>query len=471
MRNRIRATLIAISSTIGLLVAAMPAHAAVTPPKVVIIVGPTGSVTNSYRSEADDTAAAAEAAGADVTKVYSPNATWANVKAAVDGANIVVYYGHGNGYPNPYSSTFYGDRVDGWGLNRTTSGGDDDNWSTTMVYCGEKALLGTLTSSDGSAQQTYCSGGPITPAPGWVMIYSDACYAPGASEPGNTPASPTEAMQRVGYFSRPVLAGLGASAYFATDRGADPLVSAILSNPGTAYGDIYSSNLPQDWTVTELAHPYLSGLRLWLGLGTTPGSYKYAFAGEPGATFAGGSTGTAPPSTTGVTTYNPPAALVFPGGTTVGYRFDAAGKVTATRSYTLARASGASTSKRSTVIPNHPGAWYYVVNGVWAGYWVAETSHVHLADTAPAPPSTTGVTTYNPPAALVFPGGTTVGYRFDAAGKVTATRSYTLARASGASTSKRSTVIPNHPGAWYYVVNGVWAGYWVAETSHVHLAG
>ncbi len=155
MRDRIRATLIALLATTGLLIGAMPAHAVVAAPKVVIIVGPTGSVTDSYRSQADDTAAAAEAAGASVTKVYSPNATWANVKAAVNGANIIVYFGHGNGYPNPYSGSFLADRVDGWGLNTATTNGDSDSWSAgTLVYCGEKALLGTLTSADGAAQRT-----------------------------------------------------------------------------------------------------------------------------------------------------------------------------------------------------------------------------------------------------------------------------------------------------------------------------
>ena len=73
-------------------------------PKVVIIVGPTGFLTDSYRSSADGIASAAESAGAQVEKVYSPKATWANVRAAVEGANIIVYLGHGNGFPNPYSS-------------------------------------------------------------------------------------------------------------------------------------------------------------------------------------------------------------------------------------------------------------------------------------------------------------------------------------------------------------------------------
>ena len=36
-------------------------------------------------------------------KVYSPNATWSAVKAALQGASIVVYMGHGNGFPSPYS--------------------------------------------------------------------------------------------------------------------------------------------------------------------------------------------------------------------------------------------------------------------------------------------------------------------------------------------------------------------------------
>src|SRR6266567_7340751 len=137
-------TLIAIAATLG---APLAAHASATPPKVVIIVGPTGSVTASYRSQGNEIAAAATALGANVVKVYSPNANFANVKAAVNGANIVVYLGHGNGYPNPYSTTFLADRVDGWGLNRIAGidandpTGDGDNYSTNMAYCGEKALL------------------------------------------------------------------------------------------------------------------------------------------------------------------------------------------------------------------------------------------------------------------------------------------------------------------------------------------
>ena len=105
MRDRVRAALtLAISAALALsFVTAVPV-AAVAGPKVVIIVGPTGPVTDFYRTQADKYATIAEAAGATVVKVYSPNATWPEVRAAVSGANVIMYLGHGNGFPNPYSA-------------------------------------------------------------------------------------------------------------------------------------------------------------------------------------------------------------------------------------------------------------------------------------------------------------------------------------------------------------------------------
>ncbi len=137
------------------------------------------------------------------------------------------------------------------------------------------------------------------------MIYSDACYAPGASEPGNTPASPTEALQRAGYYSRPMLAGLGASAYFATDRGASPIVSGILSNPNLAYGAIYNQNLPGGMYVTNQSHPLVAGDRVYLGRRPTNPYYTYAFAGDPfGVLSTSGVTAdVTPPTLTAVSPY------------------------------------------------------------------------------------------------------------------------------------------------------------------------
>ena len=62
-------------------------------PRVVLVVGPVGGLTNHYRGLANEAAAEASAAGAEVTKVYSPNATWSAVETRIDGASIVVYLG------------------------------------------------------------------------------------------------------------------------------------------------------------------------------------------------------------------------------------------------------------------------------------------------------------------------------------------------------------------------------------------
>src|SRR5205807_6976741 len=74
-----------------------------------------------------------------------------------------------------------------------------------------------------------------------------------------------------------------------------------------------------------------------------------------------------------ITLYNPARALVFVAGSTTGYRFDARGYVTGTKTYTLAQSSWALTSQRSKAVPGHAGAWFLVVSGVWAGYWVPES--------------------------------------------------------------------------------------------------
>ena len=156
MRVAVSRILLACFLVVGASTVSAPPSTAGTGVKVAIIVGPTGSLTDTYRARANQVAEAARDAGATVAKAYSPRATWPNVVDAVRGANIIVYFGHGNGYPSPYSSTEWRDRVNGWGLNRTTSNGDKDDWSRTLVYCGEKALLGRLGAYDGAAQRKYC---------------------------------------------------------------------------------------------------------------------------------------------------------------------------------------------------------------------------------------------------------------------------------------------------------------------------
>ena len=101
MRKTVAALALVLVAALGV---AVPSVAAATgDPKVVIIVGATHGATAGYRADADVAYAEARKYTSNVVKVYSPNATWAKVKAAVVGASVVIYLGHGNGWPSPYT--------------------------------------------------------------------------------------------------------------------------------------------------------------------------------------------------------------------------------------------------------------------------------------------------------------------------------------------------------------------------------
>ncbi|OGO58441.1 MAG: hypothetical protein A2V85_06335 [Chloroflexi bacterium RBG_16_72_14] len=143
-------------------------------PKVVLVVGPVGSLTASYRSQADKAAAAAAAAGAQVVKVYSPDATWPAVQRAAEGASIVVYLGHGNGWPSRYRDALYPPTQNGFGLN-PVAGVDD----STHQYFGEAFI------------------DDLDLAPNAVVVLSHLCYASGNTEPGLSEGTADLAVQRV----------------------------------------------------------------------------------------------------------------------------------------------------------------------------------------------------------------------------------------------------------------------------------
>jgi len=128
MRKFVVALAIGLLASAGGLGSLAPQAAAGSPqPKVVIVVGAVEGTTSSYRADADAAATEFLKFTSNVVKVYSPNATWAAVQAAVDGASVLVYLGHGNGYPNPYNKVLYTDRDNGMGLNSAAGQGDSDN--------------------------------------------------------------------------------------------------------------------------------------------------------------------------------------------------------------------------------------------------------------------------------------------------------------------------------------------------------
>ncbi len=476
MRDRLGAALLSALVLTAAFAAVLPQPTHAAAKKVAIIVGPTGAQTDSYRSSADAVASAATAAGATVVKVYSPNATWANVKNAVNGADIVVYMGHGSGYPNPYNATETTWKTNGWGLNRTTTNGDADSWSSTMVYCGERALLGTLTSADGDSWK-YCGGTTntdgITPAPGFAMIYAHACYTAGAGEPGEAAQPESTYLARAKNYSYPPLL-LGAGAYFATTSEQTRLVSAILTSPGTSYGDIFRSTRAFSATALRtFAHTDVAGASIWL----QNDGYHDAFAGDPNRTPSGAivprvvtrypGAGSVNAATSAIVTATFDQAVSGVSDATFSLRTSTGQVVPATVTYTPYW-------KRAELRPSAdllPGTSYVAAIGSGISGATGQVGPQSWSfTTAGQPPAGNGEANYSPAVRLTFRQGTHTGYKFSASGALLASRTTTLATDSGANTSMLRQ-LPNQAGSWFYVVNGAWAGYWVRQSSAISLPG
>ncbi len=161
-------------------------------PKVVVIVGPSGVATNRYRSEAVKAAALARTYTPDVTEIYSPNATWPAVRAALQGASLVIYMGHGNGWPSRYRDSLYPPSQNGFGLNPRAGTGD-----YTHQYFGE----GPIAKSVKLAKDA-------------VVLLNHLCYASGNTEPGLPEGTIVQARQRVDNFAAGFIKA-GASAVIA----------------------------------------------------------------------------------------------------------------------------------------------------------------------------------------------------------------------------------------------------------------
>lgn len=223
MRKAAVALALLLLASVGI---AVPTGAAAAEPKVVIIVGATEGTTESYRRNADEIAAAALQYTSNVVKVYSPNATWARVKAAVAGAAVVVYLGHGNGWPSPYTYDPKYTTKDGFGLNKVEGAGDNNR-----VYYGEP-YIETLALS------------------GAVVMLNHLCYASGSSEPGAAEPTVSVARQRVDNYASAFLragaAAVIADAHYGLDGYLRDLfttsqpIESLWANQGSARGNVVS---------------------------------------------------------------------------------------------------------------------------------------------------------------------------------------------------------------------------------------
>ena len=124
-------------------------------------------------------------------KVYTPNATWSKVKAAMTGASVVVYVGRGSGFPSVSSSVLKPAIHNGFGLNPVAGHG-----SSATRYYGE----------------TYIRA--VKLAPKAVVLLHRTDYASGRSPSGYTQPSLSVARRRADNYGAGFLAA-GASAVIA----------------------------------------------------------------------------------------------------------------------------------------------------------------------------------------------------------------------------------------------------------------
>jgi hypothetical protein len=194
---------------VGPLGPATVAAASRVAPKVAIVVGPVGATTPYYIGLANQAAAEARKYTPNVVKVYSPDATWPAVKQALNGASIVVYLGHGNGWPSIYRDSLTPSTQNGMGLN-------PNNGATTHQYFGEDKI-----------------GKEIKLAKDAVVIFSHLCYASGNSEPGLAEGSLDTGQQRVDNYAAGFVRAGAAAVIAEAYMGPAYYVKSILAGKST----------------------------------------------------------------------------------------------------------------------------------------------------------------------------------------------------------------------------------------------
>jgi hypothetical protein len=210
--------------------------AAVAGPKVVIVVGATHEATDSYRNYANLMYTEAIKYTPNVVKVYSPNATWKKVKAAAQGASILIYLGHGSGYPRDDSAVFNPNGHDGMGLNSASNKSD-----YVAKYYGESYMANDIRLAKNA-----------------VVILSHLCFASGNSMSGDPEPTYAVAQQRIDNFASGFLRA-GARTVIADvwNSGVTHYIRSLLSTD-QSIGDMWAfspSNHGHQMPFTPLRNP------------------------------------------------------------------------------------------------------------------------------------------------------------------------------------------------------------------------
>jgi len=249
-------------------------------PKAVFIVGPTGSLTDQNLADAEKMALQAEAAGMEVRRVFFPNATWDNVLANIQGASLVVYMGHGYGWPSPYTTTLTESRQNGMGLNTFAGSGRNE-----YTYYGATRIRENVRLAENA-----------------VVYLNHLCYASGNGEPDMRIPGLDVARQRVDNMASGWLA-VGARAVFAYGWTQKVNYPAALMNTDKTMDELFMS--PADgspkgwvgWNPARFDSVRTPGATNHLDPHKAYGYYR-AVSGDlamTAAEFRAGATGTVPP--------------------------------------------------------------------------------------------------------------------------------------------------------------------------------
>ncbi|HWH24249.1 MAG TPA: hypothetical protein VNW68_05075, partial [Candidatus Limnocylindria bacterium] len=254
---------------------AQPARAAGL--KAVFIVGPTHGLTSMNLNHSEALAQTAERAGMDVRRVFHPNATWDNVLANIQGANLVVYMGHGYGWPSPWA--FNENGQNGFGLNPVAGGP-----ASQVKYYGAKQIRANVTLASNA-----------------LVFLNHLCYAAGNGEEGQAIPGWNIAQQRVDNYAAGLLAA-GARGVFAYSyQRFDPTLRALLAGNATM-ADLFrirgAAAHPSygyvGWDDRQLASVRTPGTVNWLDPHSKIGFLR-AYSGDPTMTAADWASGAAPP--------------------------------------------------------------------------------------------------------------------------------------------------------------------------------
>jgi len=190
-----------------------------SPPKAVLVVGPVDppahAGTRGFIDWAERLATVMESKGLNVVRVYWPYSTWENVRAAISGASIVVYKGHGFGLNDLPSDP---DEMYG-GLNGFCLVHPEDPSGARLGT--QDMLVTTSRLAENAVGFFFC------------------CYCGGGSSSDPSPVAEELARRRIEAYSSTVLR-MGGSAYFSCTN-EEAILLDMFAHPDKTLGDIYRS--------------------------------------------------------------------------------------------------------------------------------------------------------------------------------------------------------------------------------------